>query len=62
MDALIFRTVQCPYCGEPVELTIDTSVESQSYIEDCVVCCRPTEVHAERVTDDEWLVDVCPSD
>lgn len=31
----------CPYCGELIELMIDNSVEEQSYIEDCSVCCRP---------------------
>lgn len=31
----------CPYCGEPVELVVDCSVDEQNYIEDCPVCCRP---------------------
>jgi len=31
----------CPYCGEPIELVVDYSMESQEYIEDCFVCCRP---------------------
>jgi hypothetical protein len=31
----------CPYCGESISLVIDTSVDEQSYIEDCEVCCRP---------------------
>jgi len=33
--------ISCPYCGETIEILIDPSVESQSYIEDCQVCCRP---------------------
>lgn len=37
----------CPYCGEPVELVIDTSLGSQEYIEDCEVCCRPMIVSVE---------------
>lgn len=36
--------VMCPYCGEPIELLVDASVESQHYVEDCAVCCRPIEV------------------
>ncbi|HMB72809.1 MAG TPA: CPXCG motif-containing cysteine-rich protein [Gammaproteobacteria bacterium] len=36
--------VECPYCGESIELIIDDSVADQSYIEDCTVCCRPIEV------------------
>ena len=37
-------TIECPYCGEAIELLIDTSVPSQEYIEDCQVCCRPITV------------------
>lgn len=33
--------IACPYCGETIEIVVDPSVESQSYIEDCSVCCRP---------------------
>ena len=36
--------VMCPYCGEHIELLVDASVESQHYVEDCTVCCRPIEV------------------
>ncbi len=34
-------TVDCPYCGEAIEVLVDTSVDHQQYIEDCSVCCRP---------------------
>jgi hypothetical protein len=34
----------CPYCGEPIELLVDSSLGQQDYIEDCQVCCRPMEV------------------
>ncbi|MEE4250930.1 MAG: CPXCG motif-containing cysteine-rich protein [Alcanivoracaceae bacterium] len=34
----------CPYCGESIELLIDCSVEQQSYIEDCSVCCSPINI------------------
>jgi len=36
--------LQCPYCGEENEITIDISAGSQEYIEDCQVCCKPIEV------------------
>jgi hypothetical protein len=36
--------VDCPSCGEPATLAVDTSVAEQSYYEDCPVCCRPMEV------------------
>jgi len=35
------KAVQCPYCGETIEILVDCSVSEQDYIEDCQVCCRP---------------------
>lgn len=41
---------QCPYCWESISMLIDTSVSSQTYIEDCEVCCRPIQItyHAQN--------------
>ncbi|MDA1080331.1 MAG: CPXCG motif-containing cysteine-rich protein [Gemmatimonadetes bacterium] len=37
--------VQCPYCGEFVEITLDSAGgRVQNYVEDCEVCCRPWNV------------------
>ena len=37
--------VTCPYCGQPVEITLDPgSGDDQDYVEDCEVCCRPWRV------------------
>ncbi len=33
--------VMCPHCGETILLFLDLSIEEQSYIEDCSVCCQP---------------------
>lgn len=33
--------VDCPYCGERIELVVDTSADDIDYVEDCEVCCRP---------------------
>ncbi|MDT8340302.1 MAG: CPXCG motif-containing cysteine-rich protein [Longimicrobiales bacterium] len=42
--------VNCPYCGEASEMILDPwGGEDQEYTEDCPVCCRPWQVHA------EWL-------
>lgn len=41
MDHLEFVSTHCPHCGEALDLSIDTSVEQQQYVEDCQVCCRP---------------------
>jgi transcription elongation factor Elf1 len=40
------RTITCPYCGEEIEIVIDASEPTQSYIEDCSVCCRSMMVTA----------------
>lgn len=37
------RRIDCPYCGESIDVLLDASVDEQSYIEDCQVCCRPIE-------------------
>jgi len=39
----LLETIQigCPYCGEQIDVAIDCSIDSQNYIEDCHVCCRP---------------------
>jgi len=41
------QTLYCPYCNEPIEIVIDPSLPSQSYIEDCQVCCRPISLDVE---------------
>lgn len=37
-------TLHCPYCGEQFESSADCSAGSQTYIEDCAVCCQPIQV------------------
>jgi hypothetical protein len=45
-------TLQCPYCGQMIELCIDTGAGTrQDYVEDCPVCCRPWQVKV-RIEDD----------
>jgi hypothetical protein len=34
----------CPYCGEGISMVLDTSVTTQTYVEDCEVCCNPIEI------------------
>jgi transcription elongation factor Elf1 len=38
------RRISCPYCGEQIVIVIDTSAGSQSYVEDCQVCCQAMQV------------------
>lgn len=37
-------SIHCPYCGDPVDVTVDCSIDHQQYIEDCFVCCRPMQL------------------
>jgi len=47
--------LNCPYCGEMVELIIDESGGNrQDYAEDCPVCCRPWEVTVQLGQDGFW--------
>lgn len=40
--------VTCPFCGEEFTIVVDCSVDgSQTYIEDCYVCCRPIQFQVE---------------
>jgi len=45
MDLLQTHTLDCPYCGEIIQIVIDCSISSQEYIEDCQVCCRPINIY-----------------
>jgi len=53
MSALDSVDVQCPYCWEMLDISVDPSVSDQEYVEDCQVCCQPIVVH---VVLDEDLV------
>ena len=44
MSLLDTHHIQCPYCGESIQLVIDCTIPDQAYIEDCFVCCRPINV------------------
>jgi hypothetical protein len=45
----------CPYCWQDISMVLDPSVPSQTYVEDCEVCCQPIEVS--YVVEDESLVE-----
>jgi len=52
------HTIQCPYCGEMIELQVEALEDAQSYIEDCSVCCRPIQI---EVTPGENGIDLVVS-
>ena len=45
----------CPYCWEEISFILDVSLEGQSYIEDCEVCCQP--IHIRYNVEDFEIVD-----
>ncbi|GAB2586440.1 CPXCG motif-containing cysteine-rich protein [Dyella jejuensis] len=59
---LASRHIQCPYCGERIEILLDASAGDQRYIEDCQVCCRPISVEVWVGADDEPHVSVAGED
>jgi hypothetical protein len=40
-------TVTCPYCGEDIELYVETDVGG-TFVQDCEVCCNPWRVRVTR--------------
>jgi len=56
-------SLQCPYCGEAVELHVDEGGGvQQEYVEDCPVCCRPWQVRAWIENDGSWHAQLRTSD
>lgn len=51
--------VQCPFCHEIIWMDVDPSGgESQTFIEDCEVCCRPIQYKAIYNDEDVWEIKV----
>jgi len=46
-DLQHFVNIQCPYCGEWIGIVVDASVDGQSYVEDCQVCCKPIQLNVQ---------------
>lgn len=42
-DGVQAHVIDCPYCGEHFETSVDTSYGSTRYVEDCQICCQPIE-------------------
>lgn len=55
MELLQTHSLDCPYCGEHIQIVVDCSISDQDYIEDCQVCCRPINLY---VTIDEENVQI----
>jgi hypothetical protein len=62
MDLLRGQEATCPHCWETIEITLDLSVEQQSYIEDCPVCCKPMTVSYTAADGEVTALSVDPVD
>ena len=36
---------QCPHCWETISMLFDSSIDNQTYIEDCETCCNPININ-----------------
>ncbi len=54
--------ISCPYCGESIELTVDSQEANQEYTEDCHVCCQPIVVKLSQSVFDESIYLDCRRD
>ena len=59
MNELTEYGLHCPYCDAAITVLVDGSVASQSYVEDCEVCCRP--IVLDVAVDPDGEVRVLPS-
>jgi len=54
--AMPSASIQCTFCGQPIEVVLDDNEGEQNLITDCEVCCRPIEIRA-RIANQEviWI-------
>ena len=62
MNQLAEKSIECPYCGESIEVLIDGADVDQQYIEDCQVCCKPIVFLVSESIDGELIVRVYNED
>ena len=62
MNQLTEKAIECPYCGETIEVLIDSSDVEQQYIEDCQVCCKPINFFISESIEGDLFVNVYSED
>tara|TARA_R110002126_G_scaffold26544_14_gene89647 strand:- start:1461 stop:1658 length:198 start_codon:yes stop_codon:yes gene_type:complete len=62
LNQLTEQLIDCPYCGETIEVLIDSSDAGQQYIEDCQVCCKPINFLVTESVNGEIRVNVYSED
>ena len=58
MTLLHSHSIQCPYCGQIIDIVIDGSIAQQEYVEDCTVCCHPIVLRIHADQDENISIDV----
>jgi hypothetical protein len=46
--------VECPYCGEQVEIYVEPDMSGR-FVQDCEVCCNPWTVRVRADGDDRYV-------
>ena len=54
--------LQCPYCGEWIEVVVEVASGRQEYIEDCQVCCKPMSLRVSIDADGEPSIEARAED
>ena len=54
--------IQCPSCGESIEIVVELAAGRQDYIEDCQVWCKPISLRVLLDADGEPTVDAHAED
>ncbi|MFB1036839.1 MAG: CPXCG motif-containing cysteine-rich protein [Sinobacterium sp.] len=62
MNQLTETSIGCPYCGETINVLIDSADTDQQYIEDCQVCCKPIIFLVSQSVNGEFDVNVYSED
>ena len=62
LNHIIEKSIACPYCGESIEVLIDSADLDQQYIEDCQVCCKPITFLLSQNVNGEIVVSVYSED
>jgi len=62
LNQLTEKSIACPYCGEMIEVLIDSSDMEQQYIEDCQVCCKPINFLVSKNVNGDLAVSVYSED
>jgi hypothetical protein len=62
VNELTEKSIVCPYCGEALDVLIDSTDLDEQYIEDCQVCCKPINFIVSEGNDGEITVSVYTDD